>query len=79
MKEKNIDSNYIQINDKRTSTVEIKISDGGVPTYNILDDVAWDYIQINKENKILINKADILYFGTLAQRNSYSKRTIPNY
>ena len=76
MKEKNIDSNYIQINDKRTGTVEIKISDGGVPTYNILDDVAWDYIQINKENKILINKADILYFGTLAQRNSYSKRTI---
>lgn len=76
MKDKNIDSNYIQINDKRTSTVEIKISDAGVPTYNILDDVAWDYIQINKENKILINKADILYFGTLAQRNSYSKRTI---
>ena len=33
--------------------MEIKISDGGVPTYNILDDVAWDYIQINKENKSL--------------------------
>ena len=41
----------------------------------IFDDVAWDYIQINKEIK-LINKADILYFGTLAQRNFYSKRTI---
>ena len=76
IKEKNIDSNYIQINDKRTSTVDIKISDLGDPNYDILDNVAWDYIRIDKENKILINKADIVYFGTLAQRNSFSKRTI---
>ena len=59
----------------KESEMEIKF-EGGVPTYNILDDVAWDYIQINKENKILSIKLIFIFCPSLKEilfKNNYTK------
>ena len=76
IKEKNLNTNFVQINENPTGRVNVSLDDKGIPYYKILDNVAWDYIEINKENISQIYKSDILYFGTLAQRNTCSKKTI---
>lgn len=64
----NIDD--IQIDDKHdTGTVSVQLSASGNPTFHINTDVAYDYIQfLSNEHSSLLNEADVIYFGTLAQR-----------
>jgi fructokinase len=47
------------------------------PHFKIEADCAYDFIELNDENKNLINlETDCLYFGTLAQRSELSRKTI---
>lgn len=65
----NIDD--IQIDDKYdTGTVIVQLSSSGNPTFHINTDMAYDYINyLPKEHSTLIDMADFIYFGTLAQRS----------
>lgn len=74
----NINDEYVkQIQDKPSGEVRIKLSKEKVPKYSIRTDVAYDYIEVSKNEKRKIVKiSDLVYFGTLAQRNLVSKRTI---
>lgn len=76
LKKKNISSELIQINDKPTSTVDVKLNAEGLPQYTIHENVAWDFIKFNEVLQQKVMKADILCFGSLAQRNSTSRETI---
>jgi fructokinase len=67
-----------QTKDFPTGEVKVKLDDKGSPTFNIVKNVAWDNIVFNEELEELIKKQsfDLVYFGTLAQRNKTSRKTI---
>lgn len=76
LKEKSISSDLIQINHKPTSTVDVLLNRMGIPEYRIHENVAWDFIELNKEIAQKVIEACIVCFGTLAQRNSVSGNSI---
>lgn len=78
LKKKNISSELIQVNDKSTSTVDVTLNKDGVPEYTIHENVAWDFIELNNNTKQAVSNADIICFGSLAQRNKVSQSTINN-
>lgn len=55
--------------DKPTGTVQVSLDDAGVPTYTIVEDVAWDHIPFTSKMQELASKADAVCFGSLVQRN----------
>lgn len=61
--------------DYPTGTVLVELNDG-IPTYNIVEGVAWDHIPLTEEAINIVKKADAICFGTLAQRNSESRKTL---
>jgi fructokinase len=71
-----VDIQYIQWDEeKETGRVNIQF-DETEPNYQIVEDVAWDYLQYNENLAIAFQDYDCVYFGTLAQRNDCSRATI---
>ncbi len=69
----NINTDYVEtVNGKQTGKCLVTLDKKSVPSYNLLNDVAWDYISFNgkKEN------FDALYFGTLALRSVHNRETL---
>ena len=60
--------NIIAVTDKPTGTVQVSLDAKGVPTYNIMEDVAWDNIPFTPEMEALAARADAVCFGSLVQR-----------
>ena len=72
-------TDYIQIDsEKETGVVEVQIDDKNQPYYIIKEDVAWDFIQWDSKFDSLVESADAICFGTLAQRSKVSRNTIIN-
>ena len=61
--------------DYPTGTVLVELNNG-IPTYNIVEGVAWDHIPLTEEAINIVKKADAICFGTLAQRSSESRKTL---
>jgi fructokinase len=77
LKKKGINSRHIQIDPFHpTGKVLVDTSEPGCPKYNILKDVAYDYLELREKDIELVRESDILCFGTLAQRNGKSRETI---
>lgn len=68
----NVDSAY------PTGQCVVAMDQNGEPNYDIKKDCAYDYIAVDKElcEKIEREKFDMLYFGTLAQRNEGSREAL---
>ncbi|GIX45486.1 MAG: 2-dehydro-3-deoxygluconokinase [Candidatus Sumerlaea sp.] len=62
--------------DHHTGRVEVTVGPDGIPSYRCIENVAWDYIEVTPEAEAAAAEADIVGFGTLAQRNEVSWRTI---
>lgn len=77
----NINTNYLQIDPQhQTGQVLVKLDSQGVPHFDILMDVAYDFIQYEEPVLSRINQeADLFYVGTLAQRHENSRTTIQKY
>jgi len=58
-----------------TGRVNITLQNGK-PTYEILAEVAWDYIRFDQNLRDLASRADAVCFGSLAQRSPVSRATI---
>ena len=58
----------ISITDKPTGTVQVELDAKGVPTYTIMEDVAWDNIPFTTEMEVLARRADAVCYGSLVQR-----------
>jgi fructokinase len=58
----------ISLTDKPTGTVRVELDAKGVPTYTIMEDVAWDNIPFTPEMEELARRADAVCFGSLVQR-----------
>lgn len=68
--------NYVQQNPIHTTgTVEVRLKNG-LPSYNIIEGVAWDYIQLSNELSKLVTSSSALIFGSLVCRSPVSKSTL---
>ena len=65
-----------QLSDYPTGTVEVELAEGGMPTFTIGENAAWDHWQWNDEIERGVCSADALYFGTLGQRGESAKEGI---
>jgi fructokinase len=72
-----VNPNFIQWDEERaTGTVDVTLTNGQ-PDYVIHENVAYDFINTNHAlSNIDDFKADIFYFGSLAQRNNVSANTL---
>jgi len=61
---------------EKTGTVNVTLDSASVPSYDIVQNVAWDKIPSSEEKLALAKKADVICFGSLAQRNKISRDTI---
>jgi fructokinase len=59
-----------------TSTVQVHVDSEGQPRFEIVDSVAWDFLEWTPTWKALAESADAVCFGSLAQRHSQSRETI---
>lgn len=62
--------------DYPTGTVQVTLSEGGIPTYEIKEAVAWDNIPFTERIAGLAAKTRAVSFGSLAQRSPVSRATI---
>ena len=62
-----------------TGTVQVTLDDQGVPQYDICENVAWDNIPYTDELDALARQTRAVCFGSLAQRNEVSRKTIRRF
>ena len=62
--------------DYPTGTVQVTLDDEGVPTYEIKQGVAWDNIPFTDDIKEIAVNTCAVCWGSLAQRNEVSRKTI---
>ncbi len=62
-----------------TGTVDASIDTHGIATYTFPDDVAWDFLTIDDATMQLATQADVICFGTLAQRSKISQEAIHSF
>lgn len=73
MKKHGISTEYVSyLQDKATGRCLVTLNAAGIPSYNLLEDVAYDYIAA----PALQERYDVLYFGTLSLRSAYNKKTL---
>lgn len=58
-----------------TGSVMVELKEG-IPTYTIIEGVAWDHIPLTQEAIDVVKKADAICFGTLSLRSPESRATV---
>lgn len=62
-----------------TGTVQVTLAEGGIPTYDIRENVAWDNIPFDHDIQHIARNCRAVCFGSLAQRNVVSRETIHRF
>lgn len=68
-------ANYIESISYPTGTVKVELNNG-IPSYTIIENVAWDHIPLTQKSIDLVKTADAVCYGTLSLRNPDSRKTI---
>ena len=77
LRKKGLNTDYIQIDPTRpTGTVNVTVSPKGEPDFNIVPNVAYDFIEFTPELEGLATRAECVCFGTLIQRSEKSRGTL---
>lgn len=58
-----------------TGRVLVKMKDG-IPSYTIVDDVAWDHLPLTPEALNAVSRADAVCYSTLSVRHTHTKETV---
>lgn len=67
----------IQVSTKHpTGRSIIDVSDPENPQFEVIEEVAWDYLRLTKTFQKLMNRAAAIYFDTLGQRHAVSREVI---
>ena len=71
-------SELIKRCNKPTGQCLVTLNERGIPSYNVLRDVAYDNIALNDNDIEKINRYgfDAIYFGTLIQRSAVSRESL---
>ena len=72
LEENKIDTSLIKRSALPTGRCNVTIGENGVPSYELLSDVAWDEIS----TELCSRRFDALYFGTLALRSEHNRATL---
>jgi fructokinase len=62
-----------------TGSAEVSIDSTGLPTFTIKGSVAWDFLQWTSDWEQLSERADVVCFGSLAQRSPSSAATVDRF
>ena len=77
MKEIGLSTAYLQYDDTHeTGAATVSIDAAGQPNFMIQEPVAWDFLQWTSDWQELSANADVICFGSLAQRSPLSAATI---
>lgn len=74
-----VDADNVAIVDAPTGRVDVTLNESGSPQYEIVRDVAWDRIPWTNDASSLAKVADVVCFGSLAQRADISRDTIGQF
>jgi len=75
-----VDTQFLRVSDTHpTSTVEVNLLGDGRVAYEILNNVAWDDIQLDPLVADAVKAADFFVYGSLAARNQVSRSTLFSY
>ena len=65
-----LNTSYVQRdNEHETGTAAVSIDPAGQPNFTIKELAAWDFLQWTAEWEDLSSRADVICFGSLAQRS----------
>ena len=68
---------HLQEDDRHpTGTVIVHVDERGNAEYEIVENVAWDYLETTPDLEELAHRTDAVCFGTLAQRTKTARETI---
>lgn len=77
LSERGVDVSCVRrVADRGTGTVEVGGPPGGKPVFRIREDVAWDQLDAGADAKALVRAAEVVCFGTLAQRTETGRRVV---
>ena len=71
-----VDISLVQRNSLPTSRVLVTLDGNGIPQYEIVEGVAWDAINCGDQEKALVREADVICWGSLAQRSEGSRKSV---
>src|SRR5678815_3015769 len=75
-----LSTSYVQQDDQhQTGTAEVVIDAAGQPTFTIRESVSWDFLEWTVSWEELASRADVVCFGSLAQRSPTSAGTIDRF
>lgn len=79
LKFKNVSTEFVQIDTENpTGIVNVTLEDGQ-PSYEIVENVAWDFLEFSENWRGIAEKTDAVCFGSLAQRGKISRKTIREF
>lgn len=74
------DNGDLQIDDRHpTGSVKVSLDEQGVPTFDILADVAYDYLDLEPVRVSDSQTAAMTYFGSLLQRTDRGRRRVQRF
>ena len=80
MQELGLSTAYLQHDERhQTGTATVSIDTAGQPNFTIKNSVAWDFLDWSPEWEELSARADVVCFGSLAQRSHKSAATIERF
>lgn len=80
LKSKNVPATYIQTDQTHlTGFVTANISNKNEVSYEIVEPVAWDFIQYDEQAASQVAQSDVFIYGSLAARNAVSRETLLRY
>ncbi|GAC1669781.1 MAG: carbohydrate kinase [Candidatus Acidiferrum sp.] len=75
-----LETTYLQVDATHpTGTVLVHVDQQGQPSYQITQNVAWDYLHWDHLYESLARQVDAVCFGTLAQRSPHSRVTVRRF
>lgn len=80
MQNHSVNTRYVQYDAQhKTGTAEVSIDSAGQPTFAIEESVSWDFMEWTPAWKELSVRADVVCFGSLAQRSAISAAAIDRF
>ena len=75
-----LNTSYLQLDDlHETGIATVTIDETGQPSFTIKESVAWDFLGWTPDWEELSARADVICFGSLAQRSLTSAKTIDRF
>lgn len=77
LQQKGIGSQWVQVDEAHeTGVVLVNVSNRSEVTYDIVQPVAWDYIQLQEGLEQVVAQSDYFLYGSLAARSETSRNTL---